>query len=346
MTVIDMFRQIYGFCRKLLCIFNFIGTFAGVLTYRNRKMEMMNEKGNSIMKESKIVFYLVVAAKIIFYLLLMMGFAVLFMIGVEGIQAFFPVLKTGIWDDILLQSCLLAGTFLAAFLLLKKWDHLPFADLGLSIRGKAKDIFRGALVALIIYAVGFGILCGVGEITIVSVHFNVYDLLVTWFLMVLVAITEEVAFRGFVLGRLLNAGINRFVALLLSSALFSVMHIFNANFSFISFVNIMLAGVLIGSTYIYTRNLWFPISLHLFWNWFQGPILGFGVSGGQFGNSLLTLKYSEENIINGGAFGFESSILCTALMIIAIVILLKSASRQSSSGPYPHSAPALGHADE
>lgn len=101
------------------------------------------------------------------------------------------------------------------------------------------------------------------------------------------------------------------------------MHIFNPNFSLIAFLNILLAGILIGSTYIYTRNLWFAIALHLFWNWLQGPILGFEVSGGRLGGTLLSLELSEENIINGGTFGFEGSILCTALMIIAIVITLR-----------------------
>lgn len=97
-----------------------------------------------------------------------------------------------------------------------------------------------------------------------------YELLLSWILMLLVALTEEIAFRGFVLGHLLAAGVNRFVALFLSSALFSLMHIFNPNFSLIAFLNILLAGILIGSTYIYTRNLWFAIALHLFWNWLQG----------------------------------------------------------------------------
>ena len=167
-----------------------------------------------------------------------------------------------------------------------------------------------------------------GEVQKTAVHFSAYDFLLSWILMLLVALAEEIAFRGFVLGHLLTAGVNRFVALFLSSALFSLMHIFNPNFSLIAFLNILLAGILIGSTYIYTRNLWFPIALHLFWNWLQGPILGFEVSGGRLGGTLLSLELPEENIINGGAFGFEGSVLCTALMIIAIAIILKIQSRK------------------
>ena len=270
----------------------------------------MNENINIAPQESKLVIYLVVAAKVIVYMLLMLGFAgVLGAVCIKAVS-FFKI--DGILKEVVMQSSFLAGTFLAAWVLLKNWDHLPITDLGLSLKGRAKDIFWGTFVALAIYTVGFGILYGLGEIEITAVHFSAYDFLLSWILMLLVALAEEIAFRGFVLGHLLTAGVNRFVALFLSSALFSLMHIFNPNFS----------------TYIYTRNLWFPIALHLFWNWLQGPILGFEVSGGRLGGTLLSLELPEENIINGGAFGFEGSVLCTALMIIAIAIILKIQSRK------------------
>ena len=284
-------------------------------------MESMNEDANTVKEPSKLVTYLVVAAKIIVYILLMLGFTgMLAAVCIKPIS-FFKI--SGILEEVVMQSTFLAGSFLAAWTLLKYWDHLPIADLGLSLEGRTKDIFWGTFVALAIYAVGFGILYAMGEVEIAAVHFSAYELLLSWILMLLVALTEEIAFRGFVLGHLLTAGANRFVALFLSSALFSLMHIFNPNFSLIAFLNILLAGILIGSTYIFTRNLWFAIALHLFWNWLQGPILGFEVSGGRLGGTLLSLELSEENIINGGTFGFEGSILCTALMIIAIVITLR-----------------------
>lgn len=291
-----------------------------------------NEEGE--LKVPKVVACMAMIAKIVVYILLM--FTLTEILGI--FLYIFPALKeSGILYDVLARTCLAGGALLAAFILLKGWEHRPFAELGLSLKGRAKDILWGLWVALIIYAVGFGILYGLGEVKIVSVHFNLNDLLMSWVLMLMVAVSEEVAFRGFVLGRLLSAGVNRFVALFLSSALFSLMHFLNPDFSLMAFLNILLAGVLMGSTYIYTRNLWFPIALHLFWNWFQGPILGLEVSGEQYGNTLLNLNLPEENLINGGAFGFEGSILCTALISIAIVLTLKSASKQSASGLCPHS---------
>ena len=283
-------------------------------------MESMNEDANTVKEPSKLVTYLVVAAKIIVYILLMLGLTgMLAAVCIKPIS-FFKI--SGILEEVVMQSTFLAGSFLAAWTLLKNWDHLPVADLGLSLKGRAKDIFWGTFVALAIYAVGFGILYAIGEVEIAAVHFSAYELLLSWILMLLVALTEEIAFRGFVLGHLLAAGVNRFVALFLSSALFSLMHIFNPNFSLIAFLNILLAGILIGSTYIYTRNLWFAIALHLFWNWIQGPILGYQVSGNNFTTSMLTLRMPEENVLNGGAFGFEGSLICTVLMIVFTILIV------------------------
>ena len=82
--------------------------------------------------------------------------------------------------EVVMQSSFLTGTFLAAWVLLKNWDHLPITDLGLSLKGRAKDIFWGTFVALAIYTVGFGILYGLGEVEITAVHFSAYDFLLSW----------------------------------------------------------------------------------------------------------------------------------------------------------------------
>lgn len=309
-------------------------------------MESMNENAGAVLQESRVVIYLSVAAKIVVYVFLILGFAAAFAFLAGDLLALVPALaQNGALELIVQESCFLAGVLVAAFILLRWWDRLPFSDLGLSVKGRLKDFLWGTFVAFALYGIGFGVLYLSGEIKITGVQWDGANLLLMWIFMLLVAVTEETALRGFVLGRLLNAGVNRFMALFISAALFSLLHIFNPNFSLIAFLNILLAGLMLGASYIYTRNLWFPIALHLFWNWLQGPVLGFEVSGGQFGNTLLSLELPEKNIINGGAFGFEG-VVCTALMIIMTVIILKSASRQSSCDPCPHSAPEPGHAGE
>lgn len=104
----------------------------------------MNENINIAPQESKLVIYLVVAAKVIVYMLLMLGFAgVLGAVCIKAVS-FFKI--DGILKEVVMQSSFLAGTFLAAWVLLKNWDHLPITDLGLSLKGRAKDIFWGTFV--------------------------------------------------------------------------------------------------------------------------------------------------------------------------------------------------------
>jgi membrane protease YdiL (CAAX protease family) len=223
---------------------------------------------------------------------------------------------------VLSETLMLIGIFLSAWIV---WHFrgVSLAGLGRSLAIRKKDLLSGISLAIVLYAVGFGVSLSAGAIEIAGVVFNPSSLLISFVFFLLVAITEEFALRGFVLERMLQGGVNKFWALFLSATLFSLVHIANPNFDFLSFINILLAGILLGSSYIYTRNLCFPIALHWFWNWIQGPVLGYEVSGNKFCDGLLTLYLPEANLINGGAFGFEGSILCTVLMVAGTGVILK-----------------------
>lgn len=218
------------------------------------------------------------------------------------------------------EVLMLACTLLAVWILLK--FRMPFTGLGLSLKGRGKDWLAGMLFAVVLYLLGFGLSLLLGVVEVTDVTFDGSSLLMTWGLFLLVGAAEETMMRGFVLGRLLDGGVNRFVALFISSVSFSLMHLFNPNFEFLPFFNIMLAGVLLGASYIYTRNLCFPIALHWFWNWLQGPVLGYEVSGNRMGDSLLTLQISDAHLLNGGNFGFEGSLLCTVLMVVGSGLII------------------------
>ena len=223
---------------------------------------------------------------------------------------------------VLSETLMLIGIFLSAWIV---WHFrgVSLTGLGRSLAIRKKDLLSGISLAIVLYAVGFGVSLLAGAIEIAGVVFNPSSLLISFVFFLLVAITEEFALRGFVLERMLQGGVNKFWALFLSATLFSLVHIANPNFDFLSFINILLAGILLGSSYIYTRNLCFPIALHWFWNWIQGPVLGYEVSGNKFCDGLLTLHLPEANLINGGAFGFEGSILCMVLMVAGTAVILK-----------------------
>ncbi|MBV8040694.1 CPBP family intramembrane metalloprotease [Bacteroides sp. AN502] len=232
-----------------------------------------------------------------------------------------------------LERLLMLIGYLSAAVLVLRWRNLPLSLLGMSLKGRGKDLLAGLGVAVLLYAVGFGTSLLMGTVEIASVQWVPRDLLGTLLFFLLVAVTEEVMLRGFVLGRMLSAGMNRFVALFLSSALFSAMHLFNPNFALLPFVNILLAGCLLGASFLYTRNLCFPVVLHWFWNWLQGPVLGYEVSGMDSGETLLTLRLTGSDLLTGGSFGFEGSLLCTVLLVggtLAIVAYYERRGRKEA----------------
>lgn len=178
----------------------------------------------------------------------------------------FPELKTqaggmSVYLMMLNEVLMLASGLIAACMVLG-FRKLPFSGLGLSLKGWGRSLLNGALFVVFLYVVGFGLSLLLGAVEVAGVLFSPISLLSSLLLYFLVAVTEEVIGRGFILGRMLDGGVNKFVALLISAVLFSLMHLFNPSFAFVPFLNIMLAGCFLGASYIYTRNLCFPIALH------------------------------------------------------------------------------------
>ena len=227
------------------------------------------------------------------------------------------------WAVLAIEGIQLVSVLLAAWLIIHYWDELSFVDdMGYRWKYKGKDLLWGFIVAAAIYAVGFIISLIAGWISVEGVHFDFTYLLLQFLLYILVALMEESMMRGFVLGHMLDVGMNKFLALLISSFLFACLHLGNPGITNFALLNLTLAGVLLGVAYIYTRNLWFPIFLHLFWNFIQGPILGYEVSGTGGKNTLLKLGISDNTLMNGGDFGFEGSLPCTILMIVATGLII------------------------
>jgi uncharacterized protein len=129
-------------------------------------------------------------------------------------------------------------------------------------------------------------------------------------------VCEELLFRGGVF-RILEDSLGTLVALVLSGALFGALHLVNPHATWFGAVAIALeAGVLLGAAYAYTRNLWLPIGIHIGWNFTEGGIFGAAVSGGAGGKGLFNMPLKGPEILTGGAFGPEASlvalVVCTA----------------------------------
>jgi membrane protease YdiL (CAAX protease family) len=148
---------------------------------------------------------------------------------------------------------------------------------------------------------------------------------------------EELLSRGYWLQNL-SDGLNRSLGVLLSSAAFALGHVMNPNLSWQALLGLFLSGLFLAYGYLRTKQLWLPIGLHLGWNFFEGTVFGFPVSG-QYFYQLIRQTVSGPDIITGGAFGPEAGlILIPALILGAAGVFWYTKDRQPNQPIAPEDA--------
>jgi membrane protease YdiL (CAAX protease family) len=139
---------------------------------------------------------------------------------------------------------------------------------------------------------------------------------------VLVAFQEELLFRGYIMQNLAD-GLNMIWAVIISSFIFALFHIINPGYSWMAFAGLLLSGIFIALGYVFTRQLWLPFGIHLGWNFFEGAIFGFQVSGLAGMPRLIVQSVSGPGFMTGGNFGPEAGVvLLPALLVGGFLIYL------------------------
>ncbi|MDD4968009.1 MAG: type II CAAX endopeptidase family protein [Paludibacter sp.] len=211
------------------------------------------------------------------------------------------------------------GSVGIVWLFTTKLDKKSFVSIGFEKVLVGKDILMGLMIGFLIMLSGFSILIFTQQLQFVAFKPDFINILYSIGLFIFVAVAEEVFTRGYIL-RNLAISFNKYVALIISALVFCVMHLANPNITLISLLILFLSGLVLGLSYLFTKNLWFPIALHFSWNFFQGTVFGFNVSGMKI-YRLIETKYTLANSWNGGLFGFEGSILAVLFLIPAIVLI-------------------------
>jgi CAAX protease family protein len=213
----------------------------------------------------------------------------------------------------------LISSLMAVFVFRKFIDRKKFLSLGFEWKGYERDAGAGFFLAPVILGFGTLILYFSKHLQWTDISFDGNDLFIELGIMIMVAISEETVFRGYILSNLMES-LNKWVALAISALLFTLFHLNNPGIGFIPILNIFIAGILLGLNYVYTKNLWFAILFHLSWNFLQGPILGYKVSGINLPTMLQT-SLSGSELLTGGAFGFEGSVIALGLILITCMVL-------------------------
>ncbi|NHE58630.1 CPBP family intramembrane glutamic endopeptidase [Cyclobacterium plantarum] len=131
------------------------------------------------------------------------------------------------------------------------------------------------------------------------------------------AILEEFIFRILFFTSLIHYIVNRNVLIILSALIFCLYH-FPANS--ILFVSYFLAGIMYGYSFVKFQSILIPIGLHFSWNFVQGAMFGYPVSG-DYSVGFLNINLVPSDVYNGGIHGPEGSILGLGVRLAIIFFI-------------------------
>ena len=217
---------------------------------------------------------------------------------------------------------------LLVFFRVKVIEKRSLSSIGFNKNNWLKKYSLGFLIGLAMMSIIVLILLPFGYITIeknpiqpvgVSAIASVLVILFGW---IIQGATEEIVTRGWLLN-ILSTKYNIGVGLLISSTLFGLMHLTNPNVNYIAVINIILVGLFYGLYVIKTNDLWAVCGMHSAWNFAQGNLFGFEVSGLDVSvGSLIDLNLVGSDFVTGGIFGPEAGITATFILLASIGILL------------------------
>ena len=143
------------------------------------------------------------------------------------------------------------------------------------------------------------------------------------------AIIEELIFRGLMLQAISKLAGN-WLALAVTSLFFGIAHLGNAGATLWgAFAITIEAGILLGAAFLWRRNLWFAMGLHFAWNTLEG-LLGIPVSG-HASTGLFTVNVKGAELLTGGDFGLEGSIVPVMVSLLIAIPMLIAATRNRAS---------------
>ncbi|TXK81888.1 CPBP family intramembrane metalloprotease [Paenibacillus sp. N3.4] len=195
-------------------------------------------------------------------------------------------------------------------------------SLGLQFRQFPKRLGEGFLAGAVLITLSCGGIWLFGGASLLFTSWTAaltLKMLGSFLLFIGVGVNEELFARGFLQG-LVKAKFGASMGMAVSTFVFALLHSFNPGMwdSPLPFINLLLAGLLFAVCREYSGGLWMPIGMHVSWNFFQGCMFGFGVSGTPM-VSWMQAQPKGSLYLSGGIFGAEGSFVTTVILLIGIL---------------------------
>ncbi len=209
-------------------------------------------------------------------------------------------------------------------------ERRPVSELALWAMGR--ELGLGLVAGAALYALCVGILIGFGVYRIEGV--NPIALVLPSVAMALSSgVFEELLHRGTIF-RNVEALAGSWIALLVSALFFGFRHLGNTDGNLLGALAITIeAGLLLAVLYLLTRRLWLGIGAHIAWNFTQSGIFSGSVSGAFDHPGLFRSVIEGPDLLTGGRFGMEASIVALVVCTTAGIAILSMAIRRGNIMP-------------
>ena len=183
-------------------------------------------------------------------------------------------------------------------------------------------IGAGLGILLIIAAVSAIMVTGTIEFTGFSTDLNITMLLLMLGGYTVQGAAEEFLCRGLVFGSLRNK-VSLPVAVGVNTLVFIIPHMGSLAdaepmFVILGVANLAATSCLFSFITLRTGSIWAACGLHSLWNFTLECVCGLTVSGSETASpSLINMKTVGENLLNGGKYGIEASIVTCAVIAAA-----------------------------
>ncbi|MEP7136859.1 MAG: type II CAAX endopeptidase family protein [Chloroflexota bacterium] len=230
---------------------------------------------------------------------------------------------TSILDQIISLFAVTLSVYIA-----RRWlDKKSFESLGFKLSQQTwLDILAGIGITFVQMGFIYIVMLGLGWLTFTGFAWNfdpigmvISNVLIFFIVFIFVGWNEELLSRGYHL-QTIASGINLFWGVIISSAVFGLLHLGNPNATWISAAGIFFAGIYLAYGYVRTKQLWLSIGLHIGWNFFEGVVFGFPVSGLDI-YPLLRIKVTGPELWTGGAFGPEAGLIVLPSLIVGGLLI-------------------------
>ena len=268
-----------------------------------------------------LAFFLVyMAAAVIFEIIIIAGLTAM------GYDPTHGVMPAGHVAE-LLQYYGFAGFGLATILYCVIVEKRNLRSLGFT--GKIFDYLNGAVIAIALLAVivGAGLATKVLRFDGMIASANTSYLALLFGAFVIQSLAEEILSRGFLLPSLAKKT-SLPVAILVSSTAFALPHLASVveaegAFAVIGVANLYLVSLVFSMLFLLRSNIYIVAGLHCVWNFVLYGVMGLAVSGSEANpDALMAFEVTGENLLSGGIYGLEASIVTTAVLGIVSVILV------------------------